>query len=319
MKFLVTGAAGFIGSQVVKNLLSRNYTVRGIDCFLDRINTELYQLKKSRILPFIEDSHFSFIECDLAAGYIIPYFSGYDVVIHLAAVPGPRLGWNEDFDKYARNNVLVTQRVLDASRKAGVGTVVFASSSSVYGNTDGSPSREDDKLNPISPYGVTKLAGEHLCRVYADSFGLNVRVLRYFTVIGTNPRPDMAHTIFAEAILKGEMIKIFGDGKQSRSFTHIYDAVDATVAAATCLLPWKYTVFNIGGFETVTVNELIERLEFIMEEKAKVVYTDRLTGDPRFTCPDISNARKYLDYNPHWTLSHALRQVVESVRHPCVL
>lgn len=309
MKYLVTGAAGFIGAQIAKKLLDRKDEVVGIDCFL---NSYPRALKEDRIKSLLDHGRFEFIEGDILSVDLMYLMDGVDVVIHEAGQPGVRSSWGNNFKSYSINNIEATQKLLEISKGSGIKKFVYASSSSVYGNTKDMPTREDSLTKPISPYGITKLAGEQLCYLYSENFGIPTVILRYFTVFGPKPRPDMAHTIFSRAILSGEEIKVFGDGEQSRCLTHVYDVANATLSAADSRVVGE--VFNIGGGVTVTMKEMISALEEIISKKAIVCYVETQKGDVTHTHPDISKAEKLLGYYPKVGLREGLVEVVFSVK-----
>ena len=229
MKALLTGSAGFIGSTLAERLLADDHTVVGIDALTDYYDPAL----KRRNLEAIAAPGFEFVEGDLNEVDLQALLDGVDVVFHLAGQPGVRASWGDTFGDYLDQNVRSTQRLLEACKVAGTGRFVYASSSSIYGDAQRFPTEEDDLPAPISPYGVTKLAGEHLVRLYAKAFDLSTVALRYFTIYGPRQRPDMAFNRFIGAALGDGTIKIFGDGEQVREFTYVGDCVEATYAAAT--------------------------------------------------------------------------------------
>ena len=309
MKYLVTGAAGFIGSHITGALLERGDEVIGIDCFSDYYPRAL---KEYRIKPLMDHKNLEFIEDNILTMNLRDVVDRVDVIIHEAAQPGVRSGWDRSFESYSRNNIEATQLLLSSVREAKIKKFIFASSSSVYGNAVEMPTKEDCPLKPISPYGITKMTCEHLCRIYWESFRVPIIILRHFTVFGPKPRPDMAHTIFSKIILSGEQIKMFGDGEQSRGFTYVSDIADATLNAADGQVVNE--VFNIGGGVTATMNEMISILEEIIGKKASVNYVENWRGDARHTYPDISKAERLLDYQPKVGLKEGLVEVVRSVK-----
>ena len=261
MKALVTGCAGFIGSHLVDKLLNLGYDVIGMDCF-----TDYYQrtIKEGNIAVALGHKDFEFIEEDILE---IDRFPSVDCVFHLATQAGVRASCGSNFEVYTRNNIEATQKLLEFYKSVKIKKFVFPSSSSVYGDAE-LPMREDSLLKPVSPYGVTKLAGENLCYLYWKNYNLPTVSLRYFTVYGPGQRPDMAIYKFVRAILDGEEIVVCGDGTQTRDFTYVDDAIEATMLAAESKNMGE--VFNVGGGTRININELIKRLEGIIGNKAKV-------------------------------------------------
>jgi len=310
MRFLVTGAAGFIGSQVCERLLSLGHQVMGVDCFTDYYPRAI---KEANLAPSRDHRDFSFVEQDLVAADLASLLDGVEVVIHLAAQAGVRRSWGANFTVYTHNNLLSTQALLEAAKLTGLARLVYASSSSVYGDTRDLPMRETSACWPVSPYGVTKLAAEHLCLLYHRNFGLDTVSLRYFTVYGPRQRPDMAFHRFIRALLEGGEIRLFGDGEQSRDFTFVSDVVSATVSAA--LEPAaEGRVFNIGGGHRASVNQVIARLEEITGAKARITRLEVAKGDVRDTEADCSLAREVLGFAPDYDLDAGLAAEVQWVR-----
>jgi len=307
MLFLVTGAAGFIGSQVCERLLEQGQQVRGIDSFTDYYPRKL---KENNLKPSRANGNFQFVEDDLVKTDLDRLLDGVEVIIHLAAQAGVRASWGANFTVYTHNNILSTQALLEAAKAGGVKRLVYASSSSVYGDTRDLPMREESACWPVSPYGVTKLAAEHLCGLYYKNFGVDTVSLRYFTVYGPRQRPDMAFHRFIKALLTGGEIRLFGDGGQSRDFTYVSDIVDATIAAATAENA-AGRVFNIGGGARVTVNQVIGWLEDIIGQKARVTRLAVAKGDVRDTHADTSRARAVLGFNPLYDLKKGLAAEAE--------
>src|SRR3954453_8155264 len=240
-RFLLTGCAGFIGSHLTEALLARGDRVVGVDAFTDYYEREL---KERNLAVAREHEAFSLLEIDLAEAELPPLLDGIDGVFHLAAQPGVRASWGFGFDVYLHNNVRVTQRLFEATSAAGV-RVAFASSSSVYGDAERYPTREDDPKLPVSPYGITKLTCEDLARVYSRSFGLDVVALRYFTVYGPRQRPDMAFARIVRSLITESPFLVLGSGEQSRDFTFVGDAVIATIAALE--RGQAGAQYNVGG------------------------------------------------------------------------
>src|SRR3954451_8371562 len=253
MVVLVTGAAGFIGSHLTEALLAQGESVRAVDALTSYydVATKLRNLAAAQHHPGLDFVHADLCEDDLDA-----LLDGVDVVYHLAGQPGVRRSWSAGFPAYVRANVLATQRLLEAVRRHPVRRFVYSSSSSVYGNAAAYPTSETDVPQPHSPYGVTKLAGEHLCGLYAANWGLPTVSLRYFTVYGPRQRPDMGIYRFIDAALTGCDVPLYGDGSQVRDFTFVADAVRANVLAAQSAAA-PGTVCNIAGGSSVTVDEVL--------------------------------------------------------------
>jgi len=302
---LVTGVAGFIGSHLAERLLQEGYEVLGVDCFTDYYPRRIKErnLGQLRAAP-----GFHFVEADLCSVDLQALFEGTGKVLHLAAQAGVRASWGQSFGVYAENNILATQRLLEAAKDCGVDRFVYASSSSVYGDTPDLPMREDSRLRPVSPYGVTKLAGEHLCLLYHANHGLPTVATRYFTVYGPRQRPDMAFHRFIKAIRDGETISVYGDGEQTRDFTFVQDAVHATVLVLQS--DAVGTVFNVGGGSRVTVNETIAMLESIIGKRARIEHQPAQPGDVRHTLSDTSRAQRLLGYAPRTDLQTGLEAEV---------
>jgi UDP-glucuronate 4-epimerase len=291
---LVTGCAGFIGSHLTESLLADGYDVVGVDCFNDNYGrrAKLANLERAR-----DHEAFDFVPIDLARGDLDDLVADVDVIFHLAAEPGVRSSWGPRFDLYLRNNVLATQRLLEAARQAPAARFVYASSSSIYGDAECLPTPEDATPAPFSPYGTTKLGGEHLCFVYHHNHGVQTVALRYFSVYGPRQRPDMAFNAFCRAAVHGEPLVVFGDGAQTRDFTFVADVVRATRAAAVAPAA-PGNAYNVGGGTRVSVNEAIELLAGFAERPLDVRRLDVERGDVRDTGADISRARADLGYDP---------------------
>jgi UDP-glucose 4-epimerase len=300
---LITGAAGFIGSQLTERLLADEWQVIGLDAFT---HTYARQLKQRNLEAAMAQPGFRLVEADLAATDLTALLDGVDAVFHLAARPGVRSSWGAAFEDYLHDNVLASQRLLEAVRGSGVRQLVYASSSSVYGDAAAYPTRESAAPSPISPYGMTKLATEQLAALYAGSYGVPAVGLRLFTVYGERQRPDMFFHRLCRALIEGEPIEVFGDGNQSREFTCGGDVVDAFIAAAEHGRPGE--LYNIGGGSEVTVNEAIELLESISGRRAVVHRTETQAGDARRTAADISKARRDLHFEPRVGLREGLER-----------
>jgi len=309
---LVTGVAGFIGSHLAERLLQDGYQVLGVDCFTDYYAREI---KESNVSVLREQSRFHFVEMDLRSADLRSSLEGVDYVFHHAAQAGVRASWGDTFRVYAEDNVLATQRLLEACKGGAVRRFICASSSSVYGDAKDLPVTENSRTQPVSPYGVTKLAAEHLCYLYRVNFGVPTVALRYFTVYGPRQRPDMSFNRFIAAMHSGRPIQVYGDGEQSRDFTFVADAVQANLLALHVALPshsrvegWR--VWNIGGGERATVNRIIRLLEPMVGRKAILHYEKAQPGDARHTWADVSAARRELGFAPHTGLEEGLRAQV---------
>ncbi|HQH13084.1 MAG TPA: GDP-mannose 4,6-dehydratase [Candidatus Sumerlaeota bacterium] len=298
---LITGVGGFIGSSLAQRLLQNGEDVVGVDCFIDYYPREI---KEKNLRPLRDYSTFAFIEKNILELDFPKILDGIDGIYHQAAQAGVRASWGEDFGIYTKNNILATQKLLEAVKESRV-RVVYASSSSVYGETKKFPMQEDDLPNPVSPYGVSKLAAEHLCRLYWKNFSVPTVSLRYFTVYGPRQRPDMAFHRFLKAIMKGEEITLYGDGEQTRDFTFIKDAVDANLLAME--KGQAGGVYNIGGGSQVTINHCIESMEIIVGKKANVKRLERQKGDVTHTYADTTRAQKELGFQPSTPLDEGLR------------
>ena len=312
MRCLVTGVAGFIGSHLAEALTAEGHEVLGLDCFADYYAREV---KESNLSGLEGEAAFELVEGDLARLDLGGLLRGVSRVFHQAAQAGVRASWGDFFRTYTDNNILGTQRLLEAVRQAGsagngkVGRIIYASSSSIYGEAEEARTPEDATPRPISPYGVSKLAGEQLGYLYWKQFGLPVVSLRYFTVYGPRQRPDMAFNRFIDALLGGEEIRIYGDGEQTRDFTYVGDAVAANLAAAE--RGRDGTVYKIGGGERASVNRVVEILEEVSGRRAERSYHDRQAGDVRHTWADVSRAERELGFSPRMGLSDGIRRQYE--------
>jgi UDP-glucose 4-epimerase len=301
MKALVTGAAGFIGSTLSTALLDRKAAVVGIDCFTDYYARAI---KEQNLEPLRSRSEFQFVEAALQTVDLEPLLDGVTHVFHLAAQAGVRGSWGEQFQTYTSHNVDATQRLLEMLTGRPIARLVYASSSSVYGDVAPIPMREDAYIQPVSPYGVTKLAAEHLCNLYHANHGVPAVSLRYFTVYGPRQRPDMGFHRFIRAALLGEPITLFGDGEQSRDFTFVDDAVGATMAAGDRGRPG--TVYNIGGGSRVTINQVLDLVARLTGRRLDIRRLPAEKGDMRDTFADTTRARAELGFIPTHSLETGL-------------
>jgi nucleoside-diphosphate-sugar epimerase len=303
MKAVVTGAAGFIGSHLSAALLDSGASVTGIDWFTDYYARAL---KDANLATVKNRPGFSFVEGalqDLDLGSIL---TGATHVFHLAGQAGVRKSWGGDFDVYIRDNIQATQRLLESMARMPIQKYVYSSSSSVYGNDVPLPMRENTYLQPLSPYGVTKLAGEHLGHLYHANHGVPTVSLRYFTVYGPRQRPDMAFQRFLTSVRDGKTITVYGDGEQTRDFTFVSDIVAANIAAAAQARPGS--VYNIGGGSRVTLNHVLELIQKVTGKTVAIQREPEQKGDMRHTYADTSAARRDLDFNPRVSLENGLAQ-----------
>lgn len=302
---VVTGAAGFIGSHLSERLLKDKFKVIGIDCFTNYYSKEI---KKKNLETCLQNENFTFIEDDLMDVDLATIFKKSKLLFHEAAQPGVRSSWGKEFDTYVKDNIQVTQRILEIAKDVKtLEKIVMASSSSIYGNQPGKMS-EDTLPRPVSPYGVTKLASENLGFVYAQNFNLPVTSLRYFTVYGPRQRPDMAFTRFIRANLEGSKITIYGNGSQSRDFTFVSDIVDANILVSESKIHGN--ALNIGGGSVHTIKEVIKMIENTTGVESKIVFEPPQKGDVLKTESNIEKASKILRYKPNIMLKKGLIEQV---------
>ncbi len=309
MKALVTGAAGFIGSHLCEYLIEKGFEVVGIDSFMDYYPRSI---KEANIADLRKDHNFEFVEASLLGVDLAELLDGIDVVFHQSAQAGVRASWGQTFKIYSDNNILATQNLLEACRKSPVRKFVYASSSSVYGDTKDLPMSESSLPCPVSPYGVSKLAAEHLCRLYHKNFGIPAVSLRYFTVYGARQRPDMAFHRFFRWALDDKPLEVYGDGEQSRDFTHVDDIVESNWLAFEKAQPGE--VFNIGGGARITLNEVIEIIKEIVGRELEVQYQSVQKGDVRHTFADMTKAKEKLGYKPKVSIQDGLKTEYEWIR-----
>ena len=303
MRALVTGAAGFIGSHLSAALLDSGASVTGIDSFTDYYSRAIKEVNLGTVKG---RPGFNFVEAALQDVDLTALLTGVTHVFHLAGQAGVRKSWGGDFDVYIRDNIQATQRLLEAVARMPIQKYVYSSSSSVYGNHVPLPMREDTYLQPLSPYGVTKLAGEHLGNLYCANHGVPAVSLRYFTVYGPRQRPDMAFQRFLTAARDGTPITMYGDGEQTRDFTFVADIVAANMAAAVQGRPGS--VYNIGGGSRVTLNHVLDLIRNVTGKTIEVRREPEQKGDMRHTYADTSAARRDLEFSPRVTLENGLDQ-----------
>ncbi len=309
-KVIVTGAAGFIGSHLCEFLVEKGYRVVGIDSFNPNYDV---RIKRDNVAALAGSQNFSLVEASLNDIDLEQYVADARVVFHLAAQPGVRDSWSTRFDEYIDANIRATQRLCEACRGKPLKRFVYASSSSVYGETTQLPMSESHPTRPYSPYGVTKLSGEALCLLYKRNYGLPVVSLRFFTVYGPRQRPDMAFHKFIAWALNGRPIEVYGNGSQTRDFTYVTDIVEAN------LLAMEYGgdagVFNIGGGSRVALNAALDIIAGgLPNADVNVVFSDPVKGDVMHTYADIGLARRELGYSPRMSLEEGLIREIEWVK-----
>jgi UDP-glucose 4-epimerase len=305
-KIFVTGVAGFIGSHLCESLLGAGNRVVGVDSL--HANYDV-RFKRDNLKTLAGHRNFSFTEGSLNDLPLSKLLEGVSCVFHLAAQAGVRDSWQERFGEYVDNNVRATQRLCEAARACEIAKFVYASSSSVYGEAKQLPMSEAHPTHPVSPYGVTKLAGEALCLLYGSNYQLPVVALRFFTVFGPRQRPDMAFHKFIKAGLQGRPIVVLGNGTQTRDFTFVSDVVDACRFAME--YSGKSTVFNVGGGTRITLNSVLDMLSGMLQESLDVQYEDAAKGDVAHTYADIDLARRELGYSPKIGIEEGIAREVE--------
>jgi nucleoside-diphosphate-sugar epimerase len=302
---VVTGAAGFIGSHVAETLLKQGERVVGIDHFNDYYSPAL---KRQNISGFINHPNFKLIDGDIQFLDWNLLLEDVDVIYHQAAQAGVRASWGKSFRAYTERNINATQVILEAAKDAKkLKRFIYASTSSIYGNAETLPTSETIVPQPVSPYGITKLSAERLGGLYHDNFGIPFCALRYFTVYGPRQRPDMAFHKFYKAAIEGKAIDVFGDGRQTRDFTFISDAVAANLAAAKCDAA-NGQIFNIGGGSRVVLEDVLDLMGDIMGETIVRNYIDQARGDARHTAADVTKAKQVLRFTPKVSLREGLTQ-----------
>ncbi len=314
-KIIVTGAAGFIGSHLAETLLRQGEEVIGIDEFNDYYDPTFKRKNVANLQVF---PNFSLIEGDIQFLDWQVLLQDVEVIYHQAAQAGVRASWGKGFRAYTERNINATQVLLEAAKDANnLKRLVYASTSSIYGDAETLPTHEEIPPRPVSPYGITKLAAERLCGLYHKNFGVPFVSLRYFTVYGPRQRPDMAFHKFFKAVLQDEAIPVYGDGQQTRDFTFVSDAVVANLAAAT--VPQAVgEIFNIGGGSRVVLAEVLDTMSEIVGKPIKRNHIEKAMGDARHTAADVSKARhtaadvskarEILKYQPEVSLREGLTQ-----------
>jgi UDP-glucuronate 4-epimerase len=311
MRALVTGAAGFIGSSLVDRLLSEGHEVVGIDCFTPYYDRKI---KESNLVGARESKLFNFHEIDLVSAPLEELMEGVTDVFHQAGQPGVRASWGPEFQEYVQWNIWATQRLLEVCKKSStLKSFIAASSSSIYGNAEHHPTKESHLPNPISPYGVTKMASEHLCSLYGKEFGLPTVSLRYFTVYGPRQRPDMAISRIITAALEQSVFVVYGDGNQQRDFSFIDDIIDANIMSSKQMNKGMKPgeVFNVGGNRTVTLAEVIQIIEELVGKRVNLKHRYSEAGDPSVTKADISSIQLKVGWNPRTTIQQGVEAQIQ--------
>jgi nucleoside-diphosphate-sugar epimerase len=307
VRAIVTGAAGFIASHLCESLLVQGNEVVGIDSFTDFYDPSR---KQANVATLHEWDRFRLLRADLLTAPLERIFEGADVVFHLAGQPGVRPSWGQEFAAYVDRNIRATQRVLESAQDMPLRKLVYASSSSVYGDAEEYPTSEIVCPRPVSPYGVTKLAAEHLCELYRTTFGVPTASLRLFTVYGPRQRPDMAFSRMVSSALSGHPFTLYGDGEQTRDFTFVDDVVDAMLRVADS--GWT-GVANVGGGARTSMKEVVRVIEGLAGPM-RLAYARAQQGDVRHTAADTTLARAGFGYQPKVELADGLARMVAAAR-----
>lgn len=310
MRILVTGAAGFIGSQLVERLINEGHTVMGIDGFS---STYSVASKRANCAAALATSQYRLVEGQLGELDLPALLAGVDAVVHLAGEPGVRNSWGNRFAAYVERNIVATQILLEAVTRSRVRRFVFASSSAVYGDSGRGTVDEASPLQPTSPYGVTKLTSEKLCGAYEEKCAFPMTILRYFTVYGPRQRPDMAVAEFLSAALRRHQVTVYGDGRQVRQFTYVADVVDATVRALNPETP-SGEVLNIAAETSVTLLELAERVSGLVGRKIDICFQAMQPGDSQMLRGSNKRARELLGWIPAVSLETGLSRQLDWLR-----
>jgi len=307
---LITGVAGFIGSSLAEKLLKDNFKVIGIDSFTNYYSPHI---KEKNIENCLKHSNFSLIRQDLDTLDLSTMFENAEYIFHLSAQPGARASWGKEFTTYVKNNISITQKILESLKNnTTLKKFVFGSSSSVYGNQSSIMNEETSLTRPVSPYGVTKLASENLVNLYFKNYEIPTISLRYFTVYGPKQRPDMAFTRFFHSIIKDKKLIIFGNGEQTRDFTYVDDIVKATINAATSDSVGE--ILNVGGGSVFSLIQIIEFMKEITEKELEINFEKEQKGDVKYTNADISKSKKLINYKPSRNIKYGLTQQYEYIK-----
>jgi len=309
VRSLITGVAGFIGSHLAERLLAEGHQVVGIDNFLDNYSVRLKKQNLSNLLP---QRQFLWVNEDIVRLSLGELLKDVSYVFHLAAQPGVRSSWGQEFSRYTQNNIQATQAILEACKDTHVKKFIYASSSSVYGDTDDLPMREVGHTRPVSPYGVTKLAAEHLCYLYCKAYGLPTVSLRFFTVYGPRQRPDMFFHVFMQALHRNEEVPLYDDGAQTRDFTYCSDIVEGLLGAAR--YRGRGEVFNLGGGAETSLLNAVQIVEKLSGKKADLRRFERQKGDVRHTRANLDLAAAKLGYHPKASLEEGLSREWEWIQ-----
>ena len=307
---IVTGVAGFIGSSLAERLLKNKFKVVGIDNF-----TKYYpkKIKLNNIKSFRKNENFSLLTKDILNVDLRAVFNKAEFLFHLAAQPGVRASWGKDFEKYSKNNIHATQKLLEyAKNSKTIKKIVLASSSSVYGIQNGKMNESKTNTEPVSPYGVSKLAVEHLAKAYVKNFNSPIVMLRYFTVYGPRQRPDMAFMKFIMKSLRKKPITIYGNGNQKRSFTYIDDIIDATISSIN--VSKNGEIINVGGGKINSIKKNIEILSNLLGHEIKIIHEDFPKGDVNRTEADTTKAKKLIGFKPKISIKDGLEFQYEFVK-----
>lgn len=307
---IVTGVAGFIGSHLAERLIKKNYKVIGIDCYTDYYSKKI---KKDNLKNCFKSKNFIFLEKDIMNLNLEPILRKADYLFHEAAQPGVRNSWGDEFKIYVKNNIMLTQKILESAKKVKhLKKIIMASSSSVYGNQKGTMIEDKTLPNPISPYGVTKYAAESLGNTYAKNYNLPVISLRYFTVYGPRQRPDMAFSRFILAALSNKPIIVYGDGNQTRDFTFVSDIIDANMSCIENNI--DSDIINVGGGHIISINKVLNLLSEKIDKPINIHFMKKQSGDVEHTNADIEKASKLLKYKPQITVKEGLDYQIAEIR-----